>query len=97
MRLYTYIFLTILFSCNAYEKRYLKEACWCIESIEDYTKKNKVLPDSLSQVLKSSEYGIKDIIFYEKVNDSCYVLWFGLSLGESMIYTSDSKKWRKGG
>ena len=34
---------------------------------------------------------------FNKESDSEYILWFGLSLGESMVYNSKTKQWSKQG
>ena len=44
------------------------------------------------------ELGIKeeegvDALYYQKRDSNNYILWFGTTLGESVIYYSDSKTW----
>jgi hypothetical protein len=36
-------------------------------------------------------------VFYQSEHDEDYIVWYGMSLGESWIYHSDSKRWTRGG
>lgn len=62
-----------------------------IEKVEEFEKKHKRLPNSIS------EFGLKEKedspAYYQKTSDSTYIVWYGLSLGESNIYHSHTKKW----
>ena len=33
-------------------------------------------------------------VYYRRENKDRYIVWFGTTLGESMIYDSDEKRWR---
>lgn len=63
-----------------------------IEKVENFKKENTRLPKGLS------ELGLIDKMngpaFYQLETDSTYIIYFGLSLGESKIYESTTKKWR---
>ncbi|TXK74423.1 hypothetical protein [Mesonia sp. K4-1] len=60
-----------------------------IDKIENYKKEYNKLPSNLEQLeLKN----LNSSFHYEK-NDGKYVLWFGTTVGESMYYYSDLKKW----
>jgi len=88
--LFFFIFPIIFFSCNSSDK--LKEkGNSVIQKIELYKLKHGQLPD------KISDLGIKDNlegpIFYWKVDSVNYMVWFNTSLGESMTYYSDIRKW----
>jgi hypothetical protein len=64
-----------------------------IVKIELFKKKNGKLPDQLSDLgIKETEQGP---IYYEKRDSINYTVSFGTSMGESMIYYSDSKKWEE--
>lgn len=62
-----------------------------IARIEQYKERMGVLPDSLADVgiREEADYPL----YYQKIADDRYQLWFGTSLGESMTYYSDSKRW----
>ncbi|MFY0628633.1 MAG: hypothetical protein JXR07_20210 [Reichenbachiella sp.] len=79
--------LTYLLSgcCNLqYERQ--KYAETIIERIEDYKTKKNQLPTSVSEIgfIESED----SPAFYEQTTDSTYIVWYGLSLGESRTYNS---------
>jgi len=62
-----------------------------IQRIEAFKSNQKRLPNSLSEV------GIgEEELFYNKYDSIHYIVWYGTSLGESVTYYSDSKKWEEG-
>ncbi len=81
-------------SCNE-EKEREKYAKSIIEKVELFKVKKNRLPKNVFEVglieLEDSK------AFYEKKTDSTYIVWFGLSLGESKTYNSTTKEWTKGG
>lgn len=62
-----------------------------IKQIDDYKKINKRLPVTLNDI--KVEDTLEGSIYYERVSDYSYRLWFGTTLGESGTYDSMSKKW----
>ena len=64
-----------------------------VEKIESYRKSNNRLPNSLSALgIVLSDEGSQPF-YYERRDNSNYIVYFGTTLGESKIYFSDSKKW----
>jgi hypothetical protein len=66
-----------------------------IEKIEYYVEQNGTPPDSLLEI------GIDDSdddfpFYYQKKGCYNYILSFGLSIDESKIFYSDSKRWEYG-
>lgn len=59
-----------------------------IQNIEDFRQKKGRLPNSLVEL---EIYD--DELFYNKWDTTNYILWYGTSLGESVTYYSDSRKW----
>jgi hypothetical protein len=59
--------------------------------IEAFNKENGRLPDSLSEI--GIEEKLEGPIYYDKKDDSEYIVWFGAGLGESVIYHSTTKEW----
>ena len=58
--------------------------------VEEFRVSHGRLPETLSDV------GIDDAdsrVFYRKVSDDEYRVWFGISVGESETYNSRTKKW----
>jgi type II secretory pathway pseudopilin PulG len=59
-----------------------------IQKIEDFKRNKGYLPNSLNDI------GINDNeLFYNKWDSVHYMIWYGTTLGESVTYYSDSKKW----
>lgn len=61
-----------------------------IMQVETFRQSHGRLPENLEEV------GITDPnprVFYRKTNDHEYVVWFGISVGESETYDSSTKKW----
>ncbi len=62
-----------------------------IQKIETYKITYNRLPSSLEEIgERVSEAGP---IFYKKINNTEYEIWFGTTLGESMTYNSETQKW----
>jgi hypothetical protein len=73
------------------ENRLITEGNEIVGKIESFRKDKGRLPDSLSELgIKETEEGP---IYYAKQSDAKYELWFGMELGESVSYDSDTKKW----
>ena len=69
----------------------MDEAIRVVNKVEGYQKKNSRLPDSLRDIgLKENESGP---VYYKKNDDRSYMVWYGLSLGESEVYDSRSRTW----
>ncbi len=71
--------------------REFRKANGLIHKIEEYRKINGTLPSSLEEV--GEEVSESGPIYYELLNNGEYKIWFGLRLGESMIYSSSNGKW----
>lgn len=91
-----FFFLSIVVSgcCDMLCKRenYAQEL---VKYVEGYKQGNKRLPVSLG------EWGLEDVedavAYDEKTSDSTYIIWYGTSLGSSMVYRSETKKWNEEG
>lgn len=85
-------FAIVFTSCSAgSESRRLREGSEIINKVENFKKDKGRLPNSLSEL--GIEEKLDGPIYYNKRSDTKYVVWFGTSLGESVTYDSDSKKW----
>lgn len=83
----------ILSFCDNNINKKKKEGNKIIEAIERYKKQNSKLPLSLFDIgIRETEDGP---IYYQKENDSVYIVYFGDVLGESVIYNSIKGKWNK--
>lgn len=59
-----------------------------VQQIEHFRRSEGRLPNSLA------ELGIQeDELFYNTWDSANYTVWYGMTLGESMTYYSDTKTW----
>jgi hypothetical protein len=73
------------------EGKLMKQGNELVEKIEAYKSENGKLPDNLEDMgLEEKEEGP---LYYQKWDSLNYLVYFGTSLGESMIYYSDKKEW----
>jgi len=83
-----------IFSCSVENDRE-KYAKAIIEKVEKFKTEKNRLPKNVSEIGLTELEDSK--AFYEKKTDSTYIVYFGLSLGESKTYNSSTRKWTKGG
>ncbi|WKK80380.2 hypothetical protein [Marivirga arenosa] len=76
------------------ENRLKRNGNLLVEKIEEYSALHGKLPNTLNEVDLSNIDS--EELFYEKRDSVYYTVWFGTSLGESLIYYSDSKEWENG-
>jgi hypothetical protein len=62
-----------------------------IQRIESYRREHRRLPDSVEETGIRNPDALR--VFYQKCSDDRYIVWFGTTLGESMTYTSETRKW----
>lgn len=66
-----------------------------VGKIEAFRMSQGRLPESLDEV----GIRVKDLgdppVYYQKESPDRYIVWYGLSLGESMTYDSVTKKWEE--
>ena len=74
-----------------FQRQQIKIGEKIISQVEASRKNHGRLPADLKEV------GIDDSddfrVFYEKMNENDYCVWFGTTLGESESYTSRTRKW----
>jgi len=94
-RIITLTTLLLLTSCCGIVCERQKHAETIIEKVEVYRSEFGKLPENVAAV------GIDDsqmhLSFYIKKSEDEYEVWYGLDLGTSKIYNSETKKWRKEG
>ena len=94
IKIFTIILFFGIFSCDLKNENQ-EYAEMLIEKVETFEKKNNRLPKNVS------EFGLNELMdspaFYQLETDSTYIVWYGLSVGESKIYRSSTKKWTKEG
>ena len=66
-----------------------------IRKVERFEIDNNRLPKNVYEI------GVTEMedspAFYEKTSDSTFIVWYGLSLGESKTYHSETQEWNIGG
>jgi hypothetical protein len=66
-----------------------------VSRVEAFQMSHRHLPETLQEVGFSAPEDL-DKVFYRKIDDDKYCLWFGTTLGESETYRSRVKKWEEG-
>ena len=73
-----------------FHRHELKTGAVIIARIEAFQKSHGYLPGTLKDVgLDNPDLAV----FYRKVSDDEYCVWFGTTLGESEVYSSRTRKW----
>ncbi|MGY6648252.1 hypothetical protein [Wenyingzhuangia sp. IMCC45574] len=88
------IFFTGLYSCEFKNERH-EYAEMLIEKVEAFKKINNRLPKDVTEIGLVEE--MDSPAFYQIETDSTYMVYYGLSLGESNTYKSSTKDWHIGG
>ena len=84
----------LIFSCDASSDKE-EYAEMIIEKVDQFKRENDRLPNDVREIGLTE---IKDSpAFYEKTSDSTYQVWYGLNLGESKIFNSQTQEWTTGG
>jgi len=80
----------LFFSCTDKKQQIGEEI---VTKIEGYKSAKGYLPNNLKDIgIAEKEEGP---IYYLKQNDSTYIVYYGLGLGESMVYNSKTKSWER--
>ncbi len=72
----------------------MKEGDALVERIEMFRTESKRLPNTLEDIGIEEREGA-DVLYYTKRDSSHYIVSFGMSLGESKFYYSDTKEWEE--
>lgn len=86
------LMLLCLGSCESREQRLMDEGDLLVERIEIFNKENGRLPESLTEM--GIEEKMEGPLYYQKEGEDQFIVSFGLTLGESMIYRSETGEWR---
>ena len=87
------VVVVILFSFQGeWRERGLKKQSEPIQAaLETYRQQHGRYPDSLSQAgLEETEEGP---LYYDRKSETAYILWYGLTLGESRVFHSVDRQW----
>lgn len=85
------LLLFIALACHDIADERKQYAGQIIEKAEQYKAQHGMLP------VQVDELGLEDTedapAYYEKTSDTTYTVWYGLGVGESMVYHSQTGKW----
>ena len=73
-----------------FHRRDFREGNFIAKRVEAFRNERGRLPDDLEEI---GAKGLSDRVFYQKVDDENYEIWFSTYLGESETYESSTKKW----
>lgn len=94
IKILTFILLFGLNSCE-FNNEQQEYAEMLIEKIEIFKQVNNRLPKDVSELGLTEK--MDSPAFYQIQTDSTYMVWYGLSVGESKVYRSSTKKWTEEG
>jgi len=94
IKILTLVLLFGIYSCEFNNERQ-EYAEMLIEKVETFKKENNRLPNDVSELGLTEKMDIP--AFYQMQTDSTYMVWYGLSVGESKVYRSSTKKWTEEG
>ena len=81
----------LLFGCRIREQRLTEQGNALIERIDAFQKATHRLPESLKEL--GLEETMEGPLYYQKVSAERYMVHFGTTVGESMIYRSEKRSW----
>ena len=85
------LFLEFLQPPNVVWHSEIREGNRLISDIEAFRRDHGRLPAELSEFSKGTAEQEK--LFYQRCDETRYIVWFGTTLGESMTYHSRSRGW----
>ncbi len=94
IKILTLVLLFGLYCCQ-FNNKQQEYAEMLIEKVETFKKENNRLPKDLSELGLIEK--MDSPAFYQMETDSTYIVWYGLSVGESKVYRSSTKKWTEEG
>lgn len=81
----------LLFGCKSREQRLTEQGNALIERIDSFQKATHRLPESLKEL--GIEEKMEGPLYYQKLSTDRYTVYFGTTVGESMIYRSEKGAW----
>ena len=86
-----FLFLEYLGPPNVIWRSEIRKGNRLISDIEAFHRVHGRLPAELSELSKGPTEQEK--LFYQRCDETSYIVWFGTTLGESMTYHSKSRDW----
>ena len=81
-----------LIGCNHANQRLGEQV---VAKVENFRQINGRLPESLQEIGIQVKSLSDPPVYYLKKDSDHYIVWYGLSLGESMAYDSQTKQWEE--
>lgn len=81
----------LLPGCKGREQRLTEQGNALIERIDSFQKATHRLPESLREL--GLEEKMEGPLYYQKMSAEHYIVYFGTTVGESMIYRSEKRAW----
>jgi hypothetical protein len=72
-------------------RREIHQGNGLVLNIEKFRREQGRLPGSVEELAITDADTLR--LFYAKCSESRYIVWFGTTLGESMTYTSETRRW----
>jgi hypothetical protein len=91
-------FSLLIIACRSNIDKTVEEYNVIINEIDTFISINSKSPseDEFYKIISKLSYKTdEECPCYKKESESEYILWFGLELGESMVYNSKTKKWER--
>jgi len=92
LKILTLILFIGLHSCDVKSERQTYAEI-LIEKVELFKKNNNRLPKDLTELGLTEQ--MDSPAFYQMESDSTYIVWYGLTVGESKVYRSSTQKWKE--
>lgn len=89
--LFIAVFL-VLMGCESREEKLKREAGVLIAEVEAFEQKHARLPENITELGREDK--MEGPVYYQKNSDSSFWVSFGMAVGESMIYRSETGKWQ---
>lgn len=77
--------------CQSREQRLMDEGNALIERIDAFQRARQRLPENLGEL--GIEETMEGPLYYQKTSPEHYMVYFGTTVGESMIYRSEKRVW----
>lgn len=85
------LLVLMLSGCKSREQRLMEEGNTLIERIDAFQKAQQRLPENLGEL--GIEEKMEGPLYYQKMSPEHYMVYFGTTVGESMIYRSEKRAW----
>jgi hypothetical protein len=81
-----------LMGCESREEKLKREAGVLIAEVEAFQQKHARLPENVTELGREDK--MEGPVYYQKNSDSSFWVSYGMAVGESMIYRSETGKWQ---